>query len=159
LTGINLIGVRQTALTSDVITIGKLAPIFLFIVAGLFFLDPHRFSFEVRPSPSAFSMAVAQLFYAFTGLELGSIATGETLDPRRNMPFAILTAMGVVVTVYILIQVVCIGTLPSLASSQKPLADASRLFIGTAGAFIITAGVVISALGTLNATVLGRTTE
>jgi len=155
LTAINLIGVRQTAVTSDVITIGKLAPIFLFIVAGLFFLDPHRFSFEVRPSPGAFSMSVAQLFYAFTGLELGSIATGETLDPRRNMPFAILTAMGVVVTVYILIQVVCIGTLPGLASSQKPLADASRLFIGTAGASIITAGVMISALGTLNATVLG----
>lgn len=155
LTAINLIGVRQTALTSDILTIGKLAPIFLFIVAGLFFLDPHSYSFAARPGVGSFSLAVSQLFFAFTGFELGSIATGETREPRRNMPFAILTALGLVVVVYILIQVVCIGTLPSLASSQKPIADASRLFLGAAGASIITAGVVISVLGTLNAILLG----
>jgi amino acid transporter len=155
LTGINLIGVRQTALASDVTTVGKLAPILLFIAVGLFFLDTHRFSFAVRPSLGSFSLAVSQLFFAFTGLELGSIATGEARDPRRNMPFAILTALGGVVIVYILIQVVCIGTLPGLASSQKPVADASRLFLGTTGASIITAGVVVSALGTLNAILLG----
>jgi APA family basic amino acid/polyamine antiporter len=154
LTGINLIGVRQTALASDVLTVGKLAPILLFIAAGLFFLDTHSFSFAVRPSLGTFSMAVSQLVFAFTGFELGSIATGEARDPRRNMPFAILTALGVVVLLYILIQVVCIGTLPGLASSQKPIADASRRFLGTAGASIITAGVVVSALGNLNAILL-----
>jgi amino acid transporter len=155
LTGINLIGVRQTAVASDVMTVGKLAPILLFITAGLFFLNAGGFVFAARPSLGAFSMAVSQLFFAFTGFELGSIATGEASDPRRNMPFAILTALGVVITLYILIQVVCIGTLPSLAASQKPIADASRLFLGATGASIITAGVMVSALGNLNAILLG----
>ena len=155
LTGINLIGVRQTAVASDVMTVGKVAPILLFIAAGLCFLDTHSFSLAVRPSLGAFSTAVSQLFFAFTGFELGSIATGEARDPRRNMPFAILTALGVVVMVYILIQVVCIGTLPGLASSQKPISDASRLFLGATGASIITTGVMVSALGNLNAILLG----
>jgi basic amino acid/polyamine antiporter, APA family len=155
LAGINLMGVRQTALASDVMTVGKLVPILLFVGVGLFFLNADRFSFPARPSLGAFSMAVSQLFFAFTGFELGSIATGEARDPRRDTPFAILTALGVVVTLYILIQVVCIGTLPGLASSQKPIADASRLFLGATGASIVTAGVVISALGNLNAILLG----
>jgi amino acid transporter len=53
-----------------------------------------------------------------------------------------------------LIQVVCIGTLPGLASSEKPLSDATNLFIGPAGASIITLGMLISGLGTLNANLL-----
>jgi amino acid transporter len=55
---------------------------------------------------------------------------------------------------YILIQVVCIGTLPALADSRRPLVDAGRLFLGGAGAAIITAGVVVSIIGNLNVLVL-----
>ena len=71
------------------------------------------------------------------------------------MPFGILTALGLVVLLYMLIQVVCIGTLPNLAASEKPLSDASSLFLGAAGASIITLGALISCTGTLNAILLG----
>src|SRR5207249_21738 len=62
--------------------------------------------------------------------------------------------MAVIATTYILIQVVCIGTLPGLANSTKPLADAGQRFMGTAGAAIISAGAIISVAGNLNITVL-----
>jgi amino acid transporter len=62
--------------------------------------------------------------------------------------------MAVIATTYILIQVVCIGTLPELAKSTKPLADAGQRFMGTAGAAIISAGAIISVAGNLNITVL-----
>jgi len=46
--------------------------------------------------------------------------------------------------------VVCVGTLPGLAQSQKPLADAGSQFLGAAGGAIISAGAIISITGNLN---------
>jgi APA family basic amino acid/polyamine antiporter len=154
LTGVNIIGVGRAAVLSDIFTIGKLVPMALFIGVGLFFIHPQNYSFSHPPAPSSFSLAVAQLVFAFTGFELASIATGEAREPQRNIPFAILTAFAVVAVFYILIQVVCIGTLPGLGSSTKPLSDASRLFMGPTGASIITTGVMISAVGNLIGIVL-----
>jgi amino acid transporter len=90
------------------------------------------------------------LVYAFTGFEIATIPAGEVRDPQRNMPRALIIAILVVAVLYILIQVVCVGTLPGLATSQKPLADAGSQFLGTAGGAIISAGAIISITGNLN---------
>jgi basic amino acid/polyamine antiporter, APA family len=60
----------------------------------------------------------------------------------------------VVALLYLLIRVVCIGTLPDLAQSQRPLADAGVRFLGTAGGAIISAGAIISITGNLNVILL-----
>jgi basic amino acid/polyamine antiporter, APA family len=65
-----------------------------------------------------------------------------------------LTAAAVIAGFYILIQLVSIGTLPDLATSEKPLADAASLFMGWYGGLFITIGAVISILGTLNVQIL-----
>ncbi|HEX9003607.1 MAG TPA: amino acid permease, partial [Blastocatellia bacterium] len=124
LTVINVGGVRNAALFSDVSTIAKLIPIALFIGVGFFFLNPPSFVPAAQPSLSNFSQSVLLLIYAFTGFEMAMIPAGEVRDPRRSVPFAVLVSLGVVAVVYILIQVVCIGTLPELAASKRPLADA-----------------------------------
>jgi len=149
LTAVNVIGVRNAALFSDVFTIGKLIPLALFIGAGLFFLDPGNFSPPPAPAFSSFSKSTMLLVYAFTGFEMAIIPAGEARDPQRNLPFAILTSIALVTVIYILIQVVCVGTLPELAASNRPLADASERFLGVAGATVITAGVAISIIGNL----------
>jgi basic amino acid/polyamine antiporter, APA family len=149
LTAVNVIGVRNAALFSDIFTIGKLIPLALFIGAGLFFLDPGNFSPPPAPAFSSFSKSTMLLVYAFTGFEMAIIPAGEARDPQRNLPFAILTSITLVTVVYILIQVVCVGTLPELAASNRPLADASERFLGVAGATVITAGVAISIIGNL----------
>jgi len=154
LTAVNIVGVRNAAMVSNLFTVGKLIPIMLFIAAGLFFIDPRQFSFATQPSHSALSTSVMLLVYAFSGFEMAVIPAGEVRDPRRNLPLAILTAIAVVSLLYILIQVVCIGTLPGLAGSERPLADASRQFLGAAGASVITAGALISIIGNLNVLVL-----
>lgn len=151
---VNIIGVRDTAMVSNVFTIGKLIPILLFIAVGIFFIDPSRYSFAEAPGYGAFSQSVLMLIYAFTGFEMAVIPAGEIRDPRRNLPRAILTAIAVVALLYIGIQFVCIGTLPGLATSPRPVADASNLFLGRAGASLISAGVIISIIGNLNVLIL-----
>ncbi len=147
---INLLGIRQAAIVSNAFTVGKLVPIIIFIAAGLFFLNPQAFEFGPSPTTADFSKSVLLLVYAFTGFEMATIPAGEVRDPQRSLPRALLIAILVVATLYILIQVVCVGTLPGLAQSQKPLADAGSQFLGAAGGAIISAGAIISITGNLN---------
>jgi basic amino acid/polyamine antiporter, APA family len=150
LAAINLLGIKQAALVSNVFTIGKLVPIIIFIAAGLFFLNPAAYEFGPSPTSGAFSQSVLLLIYAFTGFEMATIPAGEVRDPQKNLPRALLIAIGVVALLYIMIQVVCVGTLPELATSTKPLADAGSRFLGTAGGAIISAGAMVSITGNLN---------
>jgi APA family basic amino acid/polyamine antiporter len=121
LAAINVVGVRQAAIVSNCFTIGKLIPILVFIAAGLFFLKPNAYALGPLPTTAAFSQSVLLLIYAFTGFEMAAIPAGEVRDPQRYLPRALIIAIGVVAFLYILIQVVCVGTLPELGQSQKPL--------------------------------------
>ena len=150
LTIINLLGVRQAAIVSNVFTVGKLIPLIIFIAVGLFFINPQAFALGALPTTGAFSQSVLLLIYAFTGFEMAAIPAGEVKEPRRDLPHALLIAIGVVALVYVLVQVVCVGTFPELAQSQKPLADAGARFMGSAGGALISAGAVVSIVGNLN---------
>ncbi|MCA9736814.1 MAG: APC family permease [Gemmatimonadota bacterium] len=154
LTAVNLRGVRGTAVASNVFTVAKLAPLALFVVVGLFFLEPTRYTPGPAPTLDAFSATVLLLLYAFAGFETMVIAGGEARDPARDLPRALLLAIGVVTTVYVLVQVVAIGTLPGLADASRPLTDATARFLGPVGAVIITAGALVSILGNLNVTLM-----
>lgn len=154
---VNLAGVKQSAIMTNIFTAGKLIPLFVFVAVGIFFIEPGNFTFDAVPEYGAFSSAVLLLIYAFVGFEVGVVMGGETKDPQRSTPFALFVALGIVATLYILIQVVSIGTLPGLAQSERPLADAGALFLGTFGAAFITVGALISILGNLNVGFLGST--
>ena len=151
---INHIGIKNTTRVNNFLTISKLLPLFLFIGVGLFFIAPSNFEIKETPGFSSFSSTVLLLVFAFGGFESILVNSGEVKNPKKNLPFALLTASAVIVIVYILIQVVSIGTFPGLASSDKPLAEAAGLFMGKTGATIIVIGALFSITGTLNAIML-----
>nr|MBA3600377.1 APC family permease [Acidobacteriota bacterium] len=150
LTAVNFLGVRQSAILTNIFTVGKIVPLIVFVAVGLFFIQPENFSFSPTPETGSFSSAVLLLIYAYVGFEAAAIPAGETRDPQRSIPFALLTALAIVAVLYILIQIVCIGTLPELADSQRPLADAAGKFMGGFGAAFITVGALVSIFGNLN---------
>jgi amino acid transporter len=154
LTTVNLIGVRETAIVNNLFTIAKLTPLLLFVVLGLFFLTPQAFTGPTTPSLNSFSKAVLLLIFAFSGFEMAMVPAGETRNPQRHVAFALLIATAVVALLYVVVQIVCIGTLPSLANSERPLVDASTGFLGATGASIISIGALISMTGTLNCSML-----
>ena len=147
---VNTIGVREATVVGTVVTIGKLLPLLFFVAAGLFFINAENYSWVRQPSYDSFASAVLLLVFSFAGFEVSVVPAGEIRDPRRNIPFALLTSIGVVALIYILIQFVCIGTLPDLANSERPLADAATRFLGAAGASLISVGALISLIGILN---------
>jgi len=157
ITTINLVGVKQSARMSDVLTVTKLLPLILFVVIGLFFINPSTFTFRTTPSFGSFSSAVFVLIYVFSGFEAVLVNSGEVCEPQRVIPFALMTALSVAVVLFLLIQVVCIGVLPNLANSERPVADASQVFLGSLGPVIISVGALVSIFGTLNVIMLACT--
>ncbi len=147
---INYIGVKSSVRVTNALTIGKLLPLLAFIVIGLFHINNHFFKAESKPHFSSFSNSVLLLIFAFGGFEGVLISSGEVKNPAKSLPFALLTSAIIVAVFYCLIQVVCIGTMPGLASSEKPLADAATVFVGHSGGEIISIGAIISIIGTLN---------
>jgi amino acid transporter len=68
-----------------------------------------------------------------------------------------MVGLGASVVLFLLIQVVCIGTFPNLAGSERPVADASRNFLGAIGPLIISTGALVGIFGTLNVIMLACT--
>src|SRR5688500_9696406 len=111
ITIVNFIGVRESAIMTNIFTVGKIVPLFIFVAAGAFFIPPANFSFGELPEYVKFSEAILILIYAFVGFEAAVIPAGETKDPKKNVPFALLTALAFCAVLFIAIQIVAIGTL------------------------------------------------
>jgi amino acid transporter len=147
LAAINVIGIRQSAWVVNTLTIGKLLPLALFIAAGLPAIDSSRLATGPLPPSGDLFRSALLLIYAFGGYEVIPVPAGESRDPRRAVPFALIATIAVVTIVLTLAQVIVEGTLPNLPASKTPLADASVIFMGAAGAAVITLGAVLSTLG------------
>ena len=147
LAGINILGIRQSAWVVNALTIGKLVPLALFVAVGLTDLGPGGFELHGLPEIRELSASALLLIFAFGGYEVIPVPAGESRDPRRMVPFALIMTIVVVTVVLTLTQIVALGVLPSLPTSKTPLADASALMMGATGAAIITLGAVLSTLG------------
>lgn len=150
---INILGVNLSKLLNNIITTGKLIPLFLFVAVGIFYLNKGNFT-PLFPTGSNgevnFAAASLLMFYAFTGFESIAVAAEDMENPEKNIPIATILVMLIVSIIYILILVVSIGVLgPELATSSAPLADAAGKILGRSGVALISAGTLIS-IGGIN---------
>jgi basic amino acid/polyamine antiporter, APA family len=152
---LNVFSVRTAASAVNVLMIGKLVPLLIFVGVGLFFVDPSRISFLALPEEEgSLRQAALLLVFAYGGFENANVPTEEAHNPRRHLPFALLATIAATAVLYVLIQVVAQGTLPGLASSATPLASAAREVMGPPGGWLLTGAAIVSTLGTASALIL-----
>jgi amino acid transporter len=144
---VNVRGIRQSAWLVNALTIGKLLPLALFIGVGLFFIEPARLTTLPPITMGQVSTAALLLIFIFGGFDVVGTPAGEALDPRRHVPFALVTTILAVMTIMTLAQIVAQGVLPDLAPHTTPIADAAAVFLGSAGALLVGAGSVVSMTG------------
>jgi amino acid transporter len=147
LTAINLVGIRQSAWVVNVLTISKLLSLGIFILAGAFFFDPGLVGSFGPVTLQQGTTAALLMVFVFGGYDVVPVPAGEASNPRRHVPFALVMTILVVTGVMAATQLVAAGTLPNLAGSKTPLADAAFLFMGGAGALLIGVGSLISMTG------------
>lgn len=150
LTWINVIGVKTAARTGVVLAIAKLLPLLFFIAVGAFYVVGSRIEITGLPLDDMDKLGEAALLllFAYAGFENTPAAAGEYRNPRGDVPFALLTMIAIVTALYVAVQFVAQGTLPGLAASKAPLAEAAGLFAGNGAALLLTVGAAISILGT-----------
>jgi APA family basic amino acid/polyamine antiporter len=158
LTAVNCRGVRSGTTLSNLFTAAKLITLGAFIAVGLAFLALKHHPLVIAlhaGKPSNWFHAVLLLMFAYGGYETAVMPGGEAKNPRRDFPFALFTGLAVCTVVYTLTQWVVISVLPQASATERPMAAAAQLMLGTWGAGIVSVGVLVSCYGYLSANILG----
>lgn len=147
---INILGVNFSKIINNIATVGKVIPLILFIVVGIFFVKISNFHPIVPAnfSNQNFGAAALLIFYAFTGFESIAVASEDMENPQKSLPRAIISVMTIVSIFYVLIQIVSIGVLgPQLSKVTTPIQAAMTQFMGSGGLVIVALGEIISISG------------
>jgi len=150
LTAIVLRGIRQSARAINLLAVLKFSFILGFAAAGLAFVQPANL--EIRsppPGPATFAQAILIYLFAYSGFERASVVAGETRDPQRDNPIALVMSVAVVTLAYAGVLLVCVGVLGDPTATDRPLAEVGRQLFGSAGAVAVSAGAMAVILGTI----------
>lgn len=159
---VNIEGVKAAGRLNDILTLVKLAPLLLIIVLGIgsLLLNPRLLGNYSPFAPLGlgnFGAAMVLIFWAYAGFELGSLPASEVVDPKKNVPRALISGMAIVIFFYVMTSVVVFGVVSSaqLSGSSTPLVLVSTALLGTVGAVITVVGALASVSGTDETEVLG----
>jgi amino acid transporter/nucleotide-binding universal stress UspA family protein len=164
---INYRGASETGKAGNVVTVGKIAIIGAFIVAGLLAIGKRpdwRLAFQPflsRGWGGVFA-AMGLTFIAFEGYEIIAQTSEEVENPKRNVPRAMFLSLLIVVPIYLLVAFVAVGAVkapPGTAVTDFLGAQKEIALVGAANQFVVGGGVAIliggllSTLSALNATI------
>jgi APA family basic amino acid/polyamine antiporter len=164
MTGVNYLGVRLGGAVQVFLTAIKITSVA--IVIGVAFFAPHA-AIGTAPDPvwpsalsggvfSAFLAALAAALWAYDGWEDLNLVGSEVENPARNFPRALVGGVTVVALIYFLFSAACLKVLPfaAVATSSHIASDVVEHVAGRGAAAWITVAMVISALGSMNSSVL-----
>jgi len=149
LAAVNLRGVSQGARFGNVLTLAKLLPLVPVAAAGLWLAGWESLPEAVPAGTTALGQALLLALFACFGFEQAAVVAGEMRDPRRDLPVSILGGVAIAGTLYALLLLACFATVPDLANSTRPIADAAEALSGSLGGTIIVAAAVFSCAGGL----------
>ena len=105
---------------------------------------------------AGFMAALVAALWAYDGWNDLNMVAGEVKRPERNIPIALIAGVATVGVLYILVNAGVQYVLPAsaIAASPRPASDAVALVMGRMGANIVSAGMAVSMLVTLNGTIM-----
>ncbi|MEZ4919115.1 MAG: amino acid permease [Saprospiraceae bacterium] len=135
LTVVNLFGVKIGEWIANLFTGAKLIGLALLILAGLFFAQKevpaiNAASEFATTAPtdlwSAFAVGFIGILWSYGGWQHASYLAGETINPQRNVPRAMIIGAVIITLVYVLTNIAYMRLLPieSIANSKTIAADA-----------------------------------
>ena len=154
---VNVRGVRFGAFVVETATVAKLLPLVVLVAVGLWSVNPESVRFPDFPAPAALGRTAIVLIFAFLGVEIALVPSGEVRDPARTVPRALFLALAITTTLYLLIQRVAQGLLgPAIADfASAPLAEAASRVLGSGGRLLVIGGAIVSMFGYVAGDMLG----
>jgi basic amino acid/polyamine antiporter, APA family len=148
---INLRGVALAARFNSIATVAKLLPLLLVAIGGAFFVRTENLQWLNTPPAADVARTSLLLIFAFAGIEVALVPSGEVRDTARTVPRAIALAMIGITALYIALQVVSQGILGTglATATASPLADVAGASMGEGARLLLLAGASISMFGYL----------
>ncbi|WP_251859606.1 basic amino acid/polyamine antiporter [Clostridium sp. Marseille-Q2269] len=155
-------GAKNAGIINAVVTVGKLLPLALVIILGIFIFKPDLFTVtnwnsvlaSSGESTSIFKQvnsAIGTIIWCFIGVE-ASVVLSEKAESQAIVGKATVISLLITLLIYVSISLLAMGIIPAkdLAASGTPLADVlSKTVFGGAGAVIVKLGLIISLFGAL----------
>ncbi len=154
-------GASESAKVNAIMVVIKLVVLAMFIVIALTAFDANNFADFAPFGVAGVATAAGTIFFSFIGLDAVSTAGDEVKDPQRTMPRALLSALFIVITFYVLVAVAAVGTQPWQDFEGQTEAGLARILENVTGTpvwgTILALGAVISIFSVTLVTLYGQT--
>jgi APA family basic amino acid/polyamine antiporter len=158
---LNYIGIRRAGEFQFLFTLLKVAIILGIVAVGFSYSGGTFANFATEFSGAkggitGFFAALVAALWAYDGWNDLNMVAGEIRDPQRNVPLALIWGVATVGALYVLVNAAVQYVLPAsaVAMSERPASDAVALVLGRAGAGLVSAGMAVSMLVTLNGSIM-----
>lgn len=162
-TGVNYLGVRLGGRVQVILTSLKTGAVLAIVAFGFALGHGTAAHFQpLLPSTMGFATisgvltALVAALWAYDGWSNVNLVGSEIIEPQKNIPRALVGGVAAVGGIYLLANAVYFYVLP-FAAVQNSAAVASEVvasFAGIRAAKWITVAMIVSALGTLNSSIL-----
>ena len=152
---LNLVGSQVVDRAQTAVVITELAVFAVFLVVTIPDVDWGLLSVDSYPPLNDIVASVALTFFAFLGFSVITFSAGDLANPRRGLPVAMYTALGVTGCLYVLISIGVFGTLPVhdvVGYGETAIAEAARPALGDGGFTMMAIAAVLATASSTNAT-------
>jgi APA family basic amino acid/polyamine antiporter len=122
-TAILVKGIKEAAKTNNMIVILKVAVVLFVIFVGFFFIDTDNYvpfipeTVNNADGSTSFGWsgvvtAATIVFFAYIGFDAVSTQAGEAINPKKDVPFAIIMSLVICTVLYIVVSLVLTGMVP-----------------------------------------------
>ena len=165
-------GIKEAASTNNIIVIIKVAVVLFVIIAGAFYVDVANWQPFIPEETTTVVDGVEKVnfgfggvltaativFFAYIGFDAVSTQAGEAINPKKDVPFAIIASLIICTVLYILVSLVLTGMVPyTLLDKAAPVASAFSEKGLTWAVFIITLAATAGLTSVMLVMMLGQT--
>ena len=151
-------GVKESVKINAIMVVVKLAVVLLFIVVGVWYVEPTNWTPFMPFGFSGVVTGAAVVVFAYFGFDAVSTAAEEVKDPQKNLPIGIISALAICTILYIIVSLILTGIVPfNLLNVKDPVAFALQFIGQDWAAGFISLGAIVGITTVLIVMMFGQT--
>ncbi|HBC98006.1 MAG TPA: amino acid permease [Clostridium sp.] len=159
ITGVLIVGVKQSTTTNNIIVFIKLAVVLLFIVLGIGHVNPVNWHPFMPYGWKGVFAGASVIFFAYIGFDAVSTAAEEVKNPQKDLPRGIISSLIICTILYILVSAILTGMVPyfKFKNTAAPVAFALQQVGYKWGSALISVGAICGLTSVLIVMMFGQT--
>jgi len=150
ITCINVVGLKRAVKLLDALTLLKAAPLLFVAILGLVVAADAIPAPSGLPPLTELETAALLILYAFVGFENSVVPAGETTNPQRTIPRALIATIIATAALYFIVQLSYVAVMEPGEGGDAPMVAFGIELLGPAGGLLLTATAVFSLLGNIS---------